>query len=211
MKAIINDVEYKNIRWWIDSGIGMLEIVSNDPIIDVINTIGVNTRIYMYEDTNVIDDSSDENGDENTNENENESDITDDDTSNDELIAIWNIKGIERIYTVLDDGVRHIVIGFLVNLITDNTETIIHNDINISLDSILELADVVADTEETTKLHTATLEQLQTTIENYNARVAQLESLINTIPNNITDRLDALTTRDNALAERIANIENHLG
>ena len=211
MKAIINDVEYKNIRWWIDNGIGMLEIISNDSIIDIINAMGKNTRIYMYEDTNATDENMNINGDENTNEDENESDITNNDSNNDELIAIWNIKGIERIYTVLDDGVRHIVIGFLVNLITDNTETIIHNDINISLDSILELADVVANTEETTKLHTAILEQLQTTIEGYNARVAQLESLINTIPNDITNRLDALTTRDNALAERIANIENRLG
>lgn len=197
MKAIINNIEYNNVRWWIDSGIGMLEIISDASIVDIVNAIGTNTQLYMYQtdaDVNPYPD-----------EYEKEHPI------DDELIAIWNIKGIERIYTVLDDGVRHIVIGFLVNLITDNTETIIHNDINISLDSILELANVVADTEETTKLHTATLEQLHTTIENYNARIAQLESLFNAIPNNITDRLDAFTIRDNALAERIANIENRLG
>ena len=196
MKAIINNIEYNNVRWWIDSGIGMLEIISDASIVDIVNAIGTNTQLYMYQtdaDVNPYPD-----------EYENEHPI------DDELIAIWHINGIERIYTVLDDGVRHIVIGFHVNLITDNAEKLIHNDIDISLDSIIELAEVIADTENATKIQAQSIEQLQTTVEQYNTRIAQLESLINAIPNYILTRFDALTVRDNTFAERIANLENHL-
>lgn len=124
------------------------------------------------------------------------------------LISVWQNNGFKSADSDTINDKRRVTIEFDVNVLSSNAEELIHKDINDNLNGIIELAGLIDNIDSSTMQHDKDIRQLQTQVEQDHNQLLELNSQMNLIPNDSGERFNALQAQYNALADRVASLEN---
>ncbi len=129
---------------------------------------------------------------------------------NDELLSMWSTSSVKSISEEYIRERRRITVQVDATILTDNAEEVINTNIDNSIDSILELAEIIDEMDTTIENNTNSIERINTDLESLNTQVFNLQSTVNNIPANLNTQLNTIVQTCNSLADRIANLENRL-
>lgn len=200
MKIIINDVAFENAEWNVENGTGKLTFSSEKSITEILEEIGENQDVLVYDDQET-------------------------------LTSKWNNRGVIGISAQKGK----VSIDLNVSILDENTEEQLQTGIDESVDAIIELAEMVADMEDevseisedvakakedidkisedmtAVKSATETIPNIQENVTGLQTGVNNLRNRVDGIPNDIIERFTTLWTNYNALADRVARLENKEG
>jgi len=200
MKIIINGVEFENARWYVENGIGKMSFESDDSIIEILEEIGENQDVFVYDDEET-------------------------------LVSKWNNYGVIGINA--QNG--RVSVDMNVSILDENTEEQLQTGIDESVDAIIELAEMIADiegevseitgeiadvkedvdkiSEDITAVKNATeaIPNIQENVTGLQTGLNNLQNRMDGIPNDIIERFTAIWSNYNALADRVARLENKEG
>lgn len=113
---------------------------------------------------------------------------------NDVETGVWYVKSVISIYQNYESHTpeepREVIVNIKATALTAEAEEALGSDINENSDAILELANLIAD------------------MDDANVRINNIEGVLEGIPKDIVERFGDLGDRYNALADRIAALEN---
>lgn len=211
MKVRINEIDYNNAEWIVDTnmGIGRLLFASDESIVAIITNLGEHNDIDVYDEE-------------------------------DTLLSRWYNSGVISVNALTDSEGRKIEVLFKVSVLNENAETVLQNGIDESVDGIMELAELYSDldtehaeTRRRIELYADSVQQIsqdfdtkqKSNNEKFAEKNAQISELVNAInalrddltavqaaiqdiPADILQRFAAIDSRYNALADRVAALEN---
>lgn len=213
MKIVINGVDFNNAKWDVEDGIGKMAIYTNSTIAEIIDIVGENNNIDIYDDDNVLVSKWYNSG----------------------IIGINCTKYQDKNYievrfsvSILDTNTEAQIQGDisesvdaimeLAEIISDMDSTVSSNSESITfldkkIDKTVEdfntkTDDIENDLKDKVKTIDNNISTVREKANKNENDIAELDSKVNGFPSNIIERFDALWASYNALADRVARLEN---
>lgn len=133
--------------------------------------------------------------------------IYDDD---DTLLSMWVTNGVKSIKENTNMNQRHVEVNLDASILSSNIENVLTTNIDNSINGILELATEIDTIESDLNNKGNMINQLQESLASTNNNILTVNNRLDAIPNDLISRFNNLWTSYNALADRIAAIENRL-
>lgn len=210
MKVSINGHDFEGAAWDVNAGVGVMRYATEESIVSIIQEVGENNSIEVYDENDVM-------------------------TAKWYNAGIINANEIRNY-----NEPRRIEIAFNVSILDSNAEENLKNGIDESVDGIFELAELYSElddahteTRRRIDLYTQSVERVSKDFDTKqednnekfaekNAQISELvaavnslrddltavQALIDDIPTDILERFAAIDSRYNALADRVAALEN---
>ena len=124
--------------------------------------------------------------------------------NDDELMSTWYVKGVVGVEK--KDSI--VTVKLEVSILDKNTEKELKKGIDDGEDAIIELAGIVSEMEETIDKHAEKIEKVIKDTSKMNEDVNSVRNKVEAIPSDVLERFGALWTNYNALADRVAKLEN---
>lgn len=113
---------------------------------------------------------------------------------NDQETGVWYVHSLLGIYENYESHTqeepRKVVVNINASALTTEAEQALGNGIDENMEAILELAGLIAD------------------MDDANIRINNIEGVLEGIPKNIVQRFETIGNAYNALADRVARLEN---
>ena len=113
---------------------------------------------------------------------------------NDVETGIWYVHHVMSIYqnfeSRTEEEPREVIVCIKASSLSAEAEAALGGDINQNMEAILELAELIADHKD------------------FEARISLLEGKVNGVPDDLVSRFDSINDAYNALADRVARLEN---
>lgn len=113
---------------------------------------------------------------------------------NDNETGVWYVHHVMSIYVNYESKTpeepRQVVVSIKASALTTEAEAALGGDINQNMEAILELAELISD------------------LKDFEARISLLEGKVDGIPNDLVSRFSSINDIYNALADRVAKLEN---
>lgn len=113
---------------------------------------------------------------------------------NDQVTGVWYVHSLMGIYENYESRTlgepREVVVSIKASALTTEAEQALGNGIDENMEAILELAGLIAE------------------MDDANIRINNIEGILEGIPKDIVQRFEAIGNAYNALADRVARLEN---
>ena len=214
MKVRINEKDYEQAEWNVQNGVGRFLYPTEDSIVTLLADIGEQNNIEVYDENDVLVSLWYNAGIANAFEIKSPNPPTRV-IEIDFYVSILNDNAEEILQNGIDESVDGIfeLAEYISELDDEHAET--RRRIDMYTESVNEIAhnfDVKQDDTDSKFVATnAQFAALAESISNMQIEITNLQNAISDIPNDIIQRFDALGSLYNALADRVAQLENKEG
>lgn len=197
MKIIINNHEYQNASWNVEKNIGTAGFGTELSIIGVLEQLGENKDIYVYDDNDVMTSKWNNRGVQGITINDGRANVQ-------FVVSILDNNAEEKLQKDIDDGVDAIM--ELAEMVASMDETIESHGESIS--GINEDLDNLKRDLASLEGVPSAMAALQGDVSNLQNSVTDLANTVANIPADLPDRFAQLWVAYNDLADRVSALEN---